>query len=99
MSRKLRELSVPQSQSLLLREILGMSYREIAEATGTNLFTAASRHRLALNRLRRSLGVDREPETPKRVGRSRGWRYPSRQQGWAPESLEISNPLDRSRRS
>ena len=50
-------LPLAQRQALLLREILGLSFREIAEATGTRLFTAASRHRLALSTLRRRLGA------------------------------------------
>ncbi len=48
-------LPVAQRQALLLREIMGMSFREIADATGVTLFTAASRHRLGLKTLRRRL--------------------------------------------
>jgi RNA polymerase sigma-70 factor (ECF subfamily) len=59
LSRKLQELPVGQRQCLLLREVLGMSFREIAVAMDSNLFTTASRHRLAMVRLRRALGTPR----------------------------------------
>ena len=64
-SRLVADLPLTQRQVLLLREVLEMTFREIAQATGTTLFTAASRHRLGLQTLRRRLGEPtRSPDTP-----------------------------------
>jgi DNA-directed RNA polymerase specialized sigma24 family protein len=43
----------------LLRAWAGLSFREIGRALGVSTFTAASRWRLALARLRRAFGVER----------------------------------------
>jgi RNA polymerase sigma-70 factor (ECF subfamily) len=58
LARHLAELPAPQREVLLLRVYAGFSFREIGRALGVSTFTAASRWRLALERLRRALGVE-----------------------------------------
>ena len=53
------DLPVGQREVIFLREFAGLTFRQIAEVCGIPLFTAASRHRLAIRRLRQLMGVDR----------------------------------------
>jgi RNA polymerase sigma-70 factor (ECF subfamily) len=46
-----------QREVVFLRHFAGLSFREIAEVCRIPTFTAASRHRLAIGRLRKLLGV------------------------------------------
>lgn len=55
-SRALAQLPPPQREAVLLHHVVGCSFREIAAITGVPAFTAASRCRLALARLRRLMG-------------------------------------------
>lgn len=55
-SRALAQLPPPQREAVLLHHVAGCSFREIAAITGVPAFTAASRCRLALARLRRLMG-------------------------------------------
>jgi RNA polymerase sigma-70 factor, ECF subfamily len=55
LSRALSELPAAQREAVSLRHLAGHSFREIAAITGVPLFTAASRCRLGLARLRRLL--------------------------------------------
>ncbi|MHB8799372.1 MAG: RNA polymerase sigma factor [Thermoanaerobaculia bacterium] len=52
-SRHLSRLPAPQREAVALRHVEGYSYREIGRITGVPTFTAASRCRLGLSRLRR----------------------------------------------
>lgn len=56
-SRELAMLPPEQREAVYLREMLGLTFREIGVACGVATFTAASRCRLGLARLRRALGV------------------------------------------
>jgi RNA polymerase sigma-70 factor (ECF subfamily) len=58
-SRALAELPAPQREAVLLHHVAGYSFREIAAITGVPAFTAASRCRLALARLRQLMGGSR----------------------------------------
>jgi RNA polymerase sigma-70 factor (ECF subfamily) len=58
-SRALAQLPPPQREAVLLHHVAGCSFREIAVITGVPAFTAASRCRLALARLRHLLGGSR----------------------------------------
>ena len=58
-SRALAQLPPPQREAVLLHHVAGCSFREIAAITGVPAFTAASRCRLALARLRRLMGGSR----------------------------------------
>ena len=58
-SRALALLPAPQREAVLLHHVAGCSFREIAAITGVPAFTAASRCRLALARLRSLLGGPR----------------------------------------
>jgi RNA polymerase sigma-70 factor (ECF subfamily) len=69
LARHLAELPAAQREVLLLRAYAGFSFREIGRALGVSTFTAASRWRLAIERLRKALGV--EPNR-KRVKTGRG---------------------------
>jgi len=55
--RRLAMLPDRQRVAVCLRLLLGLSFREIGTVTGVPTFTAASRFRLGLERLRRLLGV------------------------------------------
>jgi len=57
-SRHLRELPAAQREAIYLRHFAGCSFAEIGRATGVPTFTAASRYRLGMRRLRRLTGVD-----------------------------------------
>lgn len=52
-SQHLSRLPAPQREAVALRHVEGYSYREIGRITGVPTFTAASRCRLGLSRLRR----------------------------------------------
>ena len=54
----LQQLPPEQREVVYLRHFLGLAFREVGRATGVPTFTAASRYRLALNRLRTLLGAD-----------------------------------------
>lgn len=53
--RRLREVVV-------LKHVLGLTFDQVGEALGINRNTAASRHRVAVERLRRALGVEAASE-------------------------------------
>jgi len=55
-SRALTRLPAEQREVVVLHLVEGLSFREIGRATGVATFTAASRYRLALARMRRTLG-------------------------------------------
>ena len=57
LSALLHRLPAPQRSAVALRHLLGLSFAEIGRVTGTSLFTAASRCRLGIARLRRALKV------------------------------------------
>ena len=54
----LRELPAPQREAIYLRHFAGCSFAEIGKATGVPTFTAASRYRLGMRRLRQLTGVE-----------------------------------------
>ncbi len=58
-SRRLARLPRPQREALYLRYFADLTFTEIGRVTGTSTFTAASRCRLGLRRLRRQLGAGR----------------------------------------
>jgi RNA polymerase sigma-70 factor (ECF subfamily) len=55
----LRRLPPAQREALYLRHFVELSFREIGRITGVSTFTAATRYRLGIERLRRRLGVTR----------------------------------------
>jgi len=56
-SRLLEQLPPSQREAIYLRHFCGCSHAETARATGVPTFTAASRYRLGMQRLRVLLGV------------------------------------------
>lgn len=58
MSRQLALLPEGQRAVVYLKHFIELTFREIAAVMGIPTFTAASRYRLALRRLRRNLGVE-----------------------------------------
>jgi RNA polymerase sigma-70 factor (ECF subfamily) len=56
-SALLRRLPAAQREAVWLRHFAELSFAEIGEATGVPIFTAASRYRLGIRRLRKLLGV------------------------------------------
>lgn len=54
-SRALAELTVAQREIVQLHLVEGFSFREAGRITGVSMFTAASRYRVALERLRQRL--------------------------------------------
>jgi len=56
-SAAVARLAPEQREVVYLRHFCGLSFSEIGKALGISLFTAASRHRLALTRLRKLMGV------------------------------------------
>ncbi len=56
MARALDDLPAEQREVVVLHLVEGFSFREIGRLTGVSLFTAAGRYRLAVARLRKSLG-------------------------------------------
>lgn len=61
-SRRLRGLPPRQREAVYLRYFAELSFAEIGRVTGVSLFTAASRCRLGIEKLRRSLGVETHDE-------------------------------------
>ncbi|MHC4410218.1 MAG: RNA polymerase sigma factor [Planctomycetota bacterium] len=59
LAARIAELPADQREALVLRVYGGFTFREIGRAAGVSTFTAASRFRLALGRLRKALGGDR----------------------------------------
>lgn len=57
-SRLLLELPVAQREVVFLRHFAALSFREIGEICSIPTFTAASRHRLAIRRLKGILGLE-----------------------------------------
>jgi len=57
-SRLVHRLPAKQREVVLLRLFAGCTYSEIGRITGVPTFTAASRHRLAVARIRRELEID-----------------------------------------
>ena len=58
LSRFLLRLPAAQREAVWLRHFADLSFVEIGGATGVSVFTAASRYRLGMRRLRRMLGVE-----------------------------------------
>jgi len=58
LSALLRRLPAAQREAVWLRHFAELTFAEIGEATGVPVFTAASRYRLGIRRLRRLLGVE-----------------------------------------
>ena len=56
-SRLLLGLPAAQREAVYLRHFAGLSFAEIGSVTGVPTFTAASRYRLGIGRLRKSMGV------------------------------------------
>lgn len=56
-SGMLQTLPPAQREAIYLRQFRGCSFAEIARATGVPVFTAASRYRIGIQRMRRKLGV------------------------------------------
>ena len=59
LSALLHRLPAAQREALYLRHFAELSFREIGRTTGVSTFTAATRYRLGIERLRRRLGVSR----------------------------------------
>lgn len=57
-SRALAALPSTQREAVALRYLVGLSWAEVGRVTGVSLFTAASRGRLGLVRLRRTLRLE-----------------------------------------
>ncbi|MGD2115153.1 MAG: RNA polymerase sigma factor [Acidobacteriota bacterium] len=57
-SRHLRRLPLRQREAVYLRYFAELSFAEIGRVTGVSLFTAASRCRLGLQKLRKWMGVE-----------------------------------------
>jgi RNA polymerase sigma-70 factor (ECF subfamily) len=62
-SRLIARLSEKQREVLLLRHFVDCTYADIGRITGVPTFTAASRHRLAIAKLRRLLEKSHESTT------------------------------------
>lgn len=58
-SRLLLGLPAAQREAVYLRHFAGLSFAEIGDVTGVPTFTAASRYRLGIGRLRSLMGVNR----------------------------------------
>ena len=58
-SELLARLPAAQREAVYLRHFAELSFAEIARVTGVPLFTAASRYRLGVARLRKRMGVER----------------------------------------
>jgi RNA polymerase sigma-70 factor (ECF subfamily) len=57
-SSMLADLPDAQREAVWLHEIAGLTFAEIGKVTGAPTFTAASRHRLGMKRLRKLMGVE-----------------------------------------
>lgn len=60
-TRLLLRLPGVQREVVFLRQFQGLTFREIGAVCGVSLSTAASRHRLAISRLRSLMGVEDGP--------------------------------------
>ena len=58
-SRLLLGLPPAQREAVYLRHFAGLSVAEVGDVTGVPTFTAASRYRLGIGRLRKLMGVAR----------------------------------------
>jgi RNA polymerase sigma-70 factor, ECF subfamily len=58
LERRIHALNPPQREALFLHLHAGLTFREVGRVTGVSTFTAASRYRLALEKLRREVGTD-----------------------------------------
>jgi RNA polymerase sigma-70 factor (ECF subfamily) len=58
-SQLLSELPEAQREAVYLHDFAGLTFAEVGRATGVPTFTAASRYRLGIRRLRRMMGVKR----------------------------------------
>ena len=58
-SRLLLGLPPAQREAVYLRHFAGLSFAEVGDVTGVPTFTAASRYRLGIGRLRKLMGVAR----------------------------------------
>ena len=58
-SRLVMVLPAGQREAVYLRHFAGLSFAEIGDVTGVPTFTAASRYRLGIGRLRKLMGVKR----------------------------------------
>ncbi len=58
-SRHLRRLPAPQREAIYLRYFADLSFADVGRVTGVSLFTAASRCRLGLRKLRTWMEVER----------------------------------------
>jgi len=58
-SKLVSRLPAAQREAVYLRHFAGMSFGEIGSVTGVPTFTAASRYRLGIGRLRKLMGVAR----------------------------------------
>ena len=61
--RALEALPDVQREAVVLHVFDGFSFREVGRATGVSLFTAAARYRLAIARLKKTLGRGSEETT------------------------------------
>jgi RNA polymerase sigma factor (sigma-70 family) len=59
LTRALDALPPAQREVIVLHLVEGFSFREVGKLTGVSLFTAAARYRLAINKLRKTLGDSR----------------------------------------
>jgi RNA polymerase sigma-70 factor (ECF subfamily) len=55
--RLMKDLPPPQRETVFLRHFAEMTFEEIGRVTGVPTFTASSRYRLAMLRLRKRMGV------------------------------------------
>jgi RNA polymerase sigma-70 factor (ECF subfamily) len=58
-SQLLSELPEAQREAVYLHDFAGLTFAEVGRVTGVPTFTAASRYRLGIKRLRRRMGVER----------------------------------------
>ena len=54
----LKDLPPPQREALYLRHFAGLTFAQIGRVAGVPTFTAASRYRLGIRRLRRMMGIE-----------------------------------------
>ena len=56
----IRRLSPRQCEAVFLRHFVGLTFAQIGDVTGVPTFTAASRYRLGMGRLRKLMGVSHD---------------------------------------